>query len=188
MSKLVEKTASVQATTRQFKRAILDIKDGIAELDRQTSSVVIGVFGSFIGMGAAYWLSIEIPTTSFTVLSLILAGIGGSAGLLMGRGGRRVKNDRQRSESGARADAILQRIENLPPGTPKDVRAALWELYLKAVEGQDARQESGQQVPQVAAKPSQTDSQLALPPPEPAESIVSNQDLLQQPVPRGGNV
>lgn len=119
---------TLASVTRQVSRAIDDVTGSSAKISRQNTSTLFGIVGGFLGLGAAYVLSLTFPV-SLPAVGLILTGLGINGGVLGYRLSRGVDIEDGLERNRVVCDEILDRIKRLPPGTPKDVRDQLWLTY-----------------------------------------------------------
>jgi len=119
---------SLSAITRQAAKAIDDVSSSSSKLTRQNTSTLCGTFGGFVGLAAAYGLSLLFPV-SLPVVGFIATGLGISGGVLSFRLLRGVDVEYRLDRNRIACDEILDRIKRLPPGTPREVRDELWATY-----------------------------------------------------------
>jgi hypothetical protein len=143
---------SLAATTKQVTKALSELSRSASRLSSQSTSTLCGVAGGFIGMSAAYGLSLAFPI-SLPIVAFLLAGVGVSGGVLTYRLNRGVDVEVRLDINRLAVDEVLDRIKKLPKDAPPEVRKQLWETY-----------QALNYVPQLNTAP--RTSSPALPPPE----------------------
>lgn len=114
---------------KEAGRALDNASASSARLSRHNTSTLIGVMGGFLGLAAAYGASLVLPV-SLPIAAFIATGLGITGGVLSFRLSRGADAEYRLDRNRVACEEILDRIRQLPPGTPKVVRDELWNTYM----------------------------------------------------------
>lgn len=99
-----------------------------------SSQKLFGVLGA--GIGAASAVGLTVATGISVVLTTpILIAIGGAAGVLLWRGRKGLRFEKEMHYRGTILGTIVDEINRLPKNAPKAVREGLWAEYQAIVQG-----------------------------------------------------
>jgi hypothetical protein len=146
----------------------------------RTSEVLVGVAGGALFLLLTYGVSVAVSAVSFALSGPIAACIGLPIGILLWRGGRRFRIEREATESRLqiegeiarnrlKADEVLKRLKLLPKDAPQQLKDALYLEYLALAASLRLPPHSavrGEDLAPPLALPAPTQRPLALPPPE----------------------
>lgn len=129
--------AAVAANLRSVVDEGTDALEKVGRTTRKLSlegtATLVGTFGGFMAVSAAYALSILAPAVSLAVAGPLALGLGITGGLLAFRGTAAAKLDRELDDRRREANYLLERLSLLPKTAPKEVREGLYLEYQRIV-------------------------------------------------------